>query len=125
MSRITATLWTLVLTLILTASSVLMIGPQIMFIAPLALLLGIVFAIRRSLLSLTFLGYPLTFALVSAYIGFKEMNAYTETRAFAISIAIGAAGVILIATGLWKTFSGKAPRQALQPPAGSGNRHQS
>lgn len=92
------------LTATLTASALLMIGPQIMFIVPLCILAGIIFAASRSFLSLVCFGYPLVFGLVSAYIGYCEMTDYIKTSAFAVSVAIGAVGVVLMATGLWKAM---------------------
>jgi hypothetical protein len=98
----------LLLPAIITAGSLLMIGPQIVIIVPAAIIAGIIFASKRSFWALTCFGYPFTFGLVSAYIGWKEMSAYTETTAFAVSIAIGLVGIALIGTGLWKALPGKA-----------------
>ena len=98
------------LTAMLTAGALLMIGPQIMFIVPLCILVGIIFSIRRSFLSMVCFGYPLTFGLVSAYIGYYEISDYVRTSAFAVSVAIGAVGVALMATGLWKTMPVGAPK---------------
>ena len=97
----------LLVTAILTASAVIMIGPQIMLIVPAAIGVGIVFALRRSFLSLVCFGYPFTFGLVSALIGCGEIDGYAQTPAFAVSVGIGMVGVALIATGLWKTLAAR------------------
>ena len=94
----------LLLCLTLPACAFLMIGPQIMVIAPLSLCLGIYFVFRRSFLSLVFLGYPLCFGLVSAYIGYYELKNYTSTSGFWVALGIGIVGVVLIAVGLLKTL---------------------
>ena len=76
----------MLLTAILALAACLMIGPQIIIIAPAAILAGIVFAFRRSFLSLVCFGYPFTFGLVSAYIGCAEkIDGYATTPAFVIS----------------------------------------
>ncbi|MCC6125395.1 MAG: hypothetical protein IT426_10560 [Pirellulales bacterium] len=92
----------LFLTVIVAASSIVMVGPQILVIVPLALLLGLVFASRRSPWSLVCFGYPFTFGLTSAWIGDMEMPGYERTTAFAVSVGIGLVGCGLIGTGLWK-----------------------
>ena len=97
----------LLLMAILTAGAALMIGPQIMIIVPTAIAAGIFLAFRRSYLSLVCFGYPITFGLVSALIGWFEIGGYERTTAFAISVGIGMMGVCLMATGLWKTFAAK------------------
>ena len=94
----------LLLCLTLPACAFLMIGPQIMVIAPLSLCLGIYFVFRRSFLSLVFLGYPLCYGLVSAYIGYYELKNYTSTSGFWVALGIGIVGVVLIAVGLLKTL---------------------
>ena len=94
----------LLLCLTLPACAFLMIGPQIMVIAPLSLCLGIYFVFRRSFLSLVFLGYPLCYGLVSAYIGYYELKNYTSTSGFWVALGIGIVGVDLIAVGLLKTL---------------------
>ena len=66
----------LILTALLAVSALCMIGPQIMIIVPLVVVAGIVFAILRSSVSLVCFGYPLTFGLVSAYVGFWEVAGY-------------------------------------------------
>ncbi len=106
------------LTALITAASLLMIGPQIMFIAPLALVAGIVFAVCRSFWSLVCFGYPLTFALVSAWVGYWEMPGYERTGAFSFSIMLGLVGVGLIATGLWQVLLGSADKPAGRPAGG-------
>lgn len=98
------------LTAILTVGAFFMIGPQIMIIVPVAILAGIVFAFRRSFLSLVCFGYPLTFGLVSAYIGCSEIIGYQRTSPFAVSVIIGLVGVGLIAAGLWKALPGWTTR---------------
>ena len=94
----------LLLCFTLQACAFLMIGPQIMIIAPLSLCLGIYFVFRRSFLSLVFLGYPLCFGLVSAYVGYYELKNYTSTSGFWVALGIGIVGVDLIAVGLLKTL---------------------
>jgi len=88
----------------LPACAFLMIGPQIMVIAPLSLCLGIYFIFRRSYLSLVCLGYPLCYGLVSAYVGYYELKNYTSTSGFWVALGIGIVGVDLIAVGLLKTL---------------------
>jgi len=94
----------LLLCLTLPACAFLMIGPQIMVIAPLSLCLGVYFVFRRSFLSLVCLGYPLCFGLVTAYVGYYEMKNYTSTSGFWVALGIGIVGVDLIAVGLLKTL---------------------
>lgn len=89
-----------------------MIGPQIMIIVPAAIVAGVVFAVRRSFLSLVCFGYPFTFGIVSALIGCAEIDQYVGTTAFAVSIGIGLLGVVLMATGLWKTLGARATAKA-------------
>ena len=60
----------IVMTAGLAASSIIMVGPQILLIVPLALATGVVFALRQSFWSLVCFGYPFTFGLISAAIGF-------------------------------------------------------
>ena len=92
------------LTLTLMAGSFLMIGPQIFPIIGVSFCMGIFFIFRKSLLSLVFFGYPLTFGLVSAYIGFYEMNNYANDSEFWIALGIGSLGTILVFLGFWKTL---------------------
>ena len=92
------------LTLTLMAGSFLMIGPQIVPIIGVSFCMGIFFVFRKSLLSLVFLGYPLTFGLVSAYIGFHELNNFTNASEFWIALGIGALGTMLVFLGFWKTL---------------------
>jgi 4-amino-4-deoxy-L-arabinose transferase-like glycosyltransferase len=94
----------LLLCFTLPACAFLMIGPQIMIIAPLSLCLGVYFVFRRSFLSLVCLGYPLCYGLVSAYIGYCELKNFTSTPGFWVALGIGIVGVDLIAVGLLKTF---------------------
>ena len=94
----------LLLCLTLPACAFLMIGPQIMVIAPLSICLGIYFVFRRSFLSLVCLGYPLCYGLVSAYVGYYELKNYTSTSGFWVALGIGIVGVDLIAVGLLKTL---------------------
>jgi 1,4-dihydroxy-2-naphthoate octaprenyltransferase len=100
------------LTAILTLGAYFMIGPQITIIVPVAIVAGIIFAFRRSFISLVCFGYPLTFGLVSAYIGYAEIDDYTQTLAFAISIVIGLVGAVLIAAGLWKALSDRTTKKS-------------
>ena len=122
MNRLSKSIVVLLLTAILTANAAFMIGPQIMIIVPAAIVAGIAFAIRRSFLSLVCFGYPFTFGLASALIGCAEITDYERTTAFAVSIAIGMAGVGLIAAGLWKALPNRTARPARkvaeQSPAG-------
>jgi hypothetical protein len=97
----------MLLTVVIAASSIVMIGPQIIVVVPVAIGAGVVFALRRSFWSLVCFGYPFTFGLVSAWIGYKEMSGYERTVAFAISIGIGLVGVVMVAVGLWKALSGR------------------
>ena len=102
--RVTRAALVLVLSAIIAAGSILMIGPQIIVIVPLALVLGILFAVQRSFWSLVCFGYPFTFGLISAWIGYKEMPGYEQTPAFFISIGIGLISCVLIAVGLWMSL---------------------
>ena len=79
----------------------------------------IFFVFRRSFLSLVFFGYPITFGLVSAYIGFYELNDYTNDSEFWVAIGIGAFGTMLVFLGFWKTFFVRKPISpyCLQTPA--------
>lgn len=110
------------LTAILTAGACFMFGPQIFIVMLMVFLVGIVFAIRRSFLSLVCFGYPLTYGLLSAYIGYKEIADFERTSAFAVSMVIGVVGVGLIAVGLWKALPSRTARTARgvaeQSPAG-------
>ena len=101
----------IVLTVVLAASSIMMVGPQILLIVPVALLAGIVFALRRSFWSLVCFGYPFTFGLISAGIGCSELPDYERTTAFAVSIGIGLVGCVLIAVGLWKALPGRNEKE--------------
>jgi hypothetical protein len=92
------------LTLTLMAGSFRMIGPQIVPIIGVSFCLGIFFVFRKSLLSLVFFGYPLTFGLVSAYIGFHELNNYANDSEFWIALGIGSLGTMLVFIGFWKTL---------------------
>ena len=97
----------LILTAGIAASSILMVGPQIVLIVPLAWVLGVVFGLRRSLWSLVCFGYPFTFGLISAWIGYKEMPGYERSPAFAVSIGIGLVGCALIVMGMLKALAGR------------------
>jgi hypothetical protein len=101
----------LFLTAIIAAGSILMIGPQIVIIVPMAIAAGIAFALRRSFWSLVCFGYPLTFGLISALIGYMEMPGYERTVAFGVSIGLGLVGVSLIAAGLWKVLPGRDDKE--------------
>jgi hypothetical protein len=94
----------IVMTAGLAASSIIMVGPQILLIVPLALATGVVFALRRSFWSLVCFGYPFTFGLISAGMGYTELADYERTTAFAVSIGLGLIGCVLIAMGLWKAL---------------------
>lgn len=104
------TIVVVILTALLAVSALCMIGPQIMIIVPLAVVAGIVLAILRSSVSLVCFGYPLTFGLVSAYVGFWEVAGYERTVPFAISVALGVGGIGLIAAGLWKALPALPPQ---------------
>ena len=104
-SSIAKAVLVLMVTVVIAASSIVMVGPQIIVIVPVALVLGLVFALRRSFWSLVCFGYPFLFGLTSAWIGYKEMPGYEQTVGFAISIGIGLVGVVMIAIGLWKALS--------------------
>ena len=104
MNRPTKLIVVFLLTAIITAGSLLMVGPQILAIVPVAIVAGIVFAIRRTFFSLVCFGYPLSFGLISALIGCTEITGYERTLAFAVSMVIGLAGAGLIAGGLWKAL---------------------
>ena len=106
-SRIARGALVLLLTAVIAASSIIMVGPQILLIVPVALLAGIVFALRRSFWSLVCFGYPFTFGLISAWAGYMELPDYERTTAFAVSVCIGLVGYVLIAVGLWKALSGR------------------
>jgi hypothetical protein len=97
----------LLLTVVIAVSSIIMVGPQILLIVPVALVAGVVFALRRSLWSLVCFGYPFTFGLISAGTGYTELPDYERTTAFAVSIGIGLVGCVLIAVGLWKALPGR------------------
>ena len=96
----------LMLTVAIAASSIMMVGPQINVIMPLAIGVGIISALRRSFWSLVCFGHPLTFDLISAWIGCKGIPGYAHTTAFAVSIGIGLVGCALIVMGLWKALPG-------------------
>lgn len=96
----------LTLTIVITASSIIFVGPQILLIVPLALVAGLVFALRRSFWSLVCFGYPFTFGFLKAGIGYKQIPGYEQTVVFAISIGIGLVGCVLIGVGLWKALPG-------------------
>ena len=92
------------LTLTVLAGSFLLIGPQIVPIVAVSFGLGIFFVFRKSFLSLVFFGYPLTFGLVSAYIGFHELDNYANDSEFWVAIGIGSLGTMLVFLGFWKTL---------------------
>ena len=98
-------------TTVIAASSIIMVGPQILVIVPVALLAGIVFALRRSFWSLVCFGYPFTFGLISAGMGYTELRDYERTTAFAVSIGLGLVGCVLIAMGLWKALPGRNEKE--------------
>ena len=102
--RIIKSILIFLLTLTLMAGSFLMIGPQIFQIIGVSFCLGIFFVFRKSFLSIVFFGYPLTFGLVSAYIGFHELNNFTNASEFWIALGIGALGTMLVFLGFWKTL---------------------
>ena len=92
------------LSITLPVASVLMFGPQLFIITPVLFCLGVFFVFRRSFLSLICFGYPLSYGLFSAYIGFHELNDYTKATEFWVALGIGITGATLIAIGLWKTM---------------------
>ena len=85
----------------------------IIVIVPVALVLGLVFAFRRSFWSLVCLGYPFTFGLISAWIGYKEMPGYERSTPSVISIGFGLFGCMWIAGGLWKALPGKTNKEGV------------
>lgn len=105
-------MFVLILSTIIAASSILMVGPQIIVIVPLALVFGIFFAVRRSFGSLVCFGYPFTFGLIIAWIGYKETPGYEQTLTFAVLVGVGLFACVLIAVGLWPSLpdrKGKEP----------------
>ncbi len=102
--RIIKSILVSLLTITLMAGSFLMIGPQIVPILAVSFCLGGFFVFRRSFLSLVFFGYPITFGLVSAYIGFYELDNYANDSEFWVAIGIGALGTMLVFLGFWKTL---------------------
>ena len=92
------------LSITLPVASVLMFGPQLFIIVPLLFCLGVFFVFRRSSLSLICFGYPLSYGLFSAYVGFHELNDYSKATEFWVALGIGITGATLIAIGLWKTM---------------------
>jgi hypothetical protein len=94
----------LLLCFTLPVASVLMFGPQLFIIVPLLFCLGVFFVFRRSFLSLICFGYPLSYGLFSAYVGFHELNDYSKSTEFWVALGIGIVGVDLIAVGLLKTL---------------------
>lgn len=103
----------LILSAIIAASSILMVGPQIIVIVLLALVLGIIFAVRRSFWSLVCFGYPFTYGLIVAWIGYHETLGYEKTTPFAISVGIGLFACVLIAVGLWKSLPDGKSKEAV------------
>ncbi len=91
----------LVLSVIISLGSFLLVGPQIIFIVPLCLVAGVFCAVRRSFWSLVWIGYPFTFAGLSAWIGYKENPGYEQTSGFLISLGIGLIAYLMIIMGLW------------------------
>ena len=91
----------LVLSVIISLSSFLMVGPQIIFLVPVCLVAGVFCAVRRSFWSLVWIGYPFTFAGLSAWIGYKENPGYEQTSGFLISLGIGLIAYLMIVMGLW------------------------
>ena len=81
-----------------------MVGPQIMLLVPVAIITGIIFAVRRSFWSAVFFGYPFTFGFTVAWIGYYETPGYQNTLFCAVSITIGLIGLGLIALGLWHSL---------------------
>lgn len=102
--RFTRVALVLALSAMVACSGILMLGPQITVIVPVALILGIFFAVRRSFGSLICFGYPLTFGLISAWVGCKEIPGYGITFEFFIVSGIGLTACVLIAVGLWQTL---------------------
>ncbi len=104
--RFTRAALVLALSVVIAASCIVMVGPQITVIVPVALILGVCFAVQRSYGAMICFGYPLTFGLISAWIGCNEMSGYQLTLDFFISMGCGLIGYALIALGLWKTLPG-------------------
>ena len=91
----------LVLSVIISLGSFLLVGPQIIFIVPLCLVAGVFCAVRRSFWSLVWIGYPFTYAGLSAWIGYKENPGYEQTSGFLICLGIGLIAYLMIIVGLW------------------------
>ncbi len=91
----------LLLSVIISLGSFLMVGPQIIFIVPVCLIVGVYCAVRRSFWSLVWIGYPFTFAGLSAWIGYMENPGYEQTSGFLISLGIGLIAYLMIVMGLW------------------------
>ena len=121
MNKVKKSIVVLFTTAILTVSSVLMMIPPMFPLPVVAIVAGIVFAFRRSSLSLVCFGYPLTFGMLSALIGCVEIDDYVRTTAFAISVVIGMVGVGLMTTGLWKALG--AMTELIAEQAVDGNPH--
>ncbi|MGC6551292.1 MAG: hypothetical protein ACON5D_18210 [Rubripirellula sp.] len=115
LSRGTRVAKTACFTVLVAACSILLNGPQIVLVIPVALLLGVLFTAVRSSWSWVSFGYPLTYGLVSAYIGCAEISNYYYTTGFGLSLGIGLSGLSLIARGFWlmtaadKTSTGTRP----------------
>jgi hypothetical protein len=105
MNTLTKSIFVLIATCILSLSSILMFGPQLFLIVPLALIGGVIFAIFRLFISLIFFGYPLTYGFFMAYVGCCE-GFYVQSIELVMPILVGLLGAGLIAFGLWKRFPG-------------------
>jgi len=112
--RLTKAIAVLILSAVIVVCGMLMIGPQILVIVPVAIAAGTVFAFKRSSWSYVCFGYPLIFGLISAWIGHKEIPGYEGTMAFVVSIGLGLVGVSLIVVGLWNVLPLRVNIQASQ-----------
>ena len=92
-----------------------MIGPQIVLLVPAALLLGVLFTAVRSSWSWVSFGYPLTYGLVSAYIGCAEISNYYYTTGFWFCLGIGLFGLLLVARGFWLFTAANRPSTVTPP----------
>ena len=102
-------------TVLVAACSILLIGPQIVLMIPAALLLGVLFTAVRSSWSWVSFGYPLTFGLVSTWIGCAELPNYYYTTGFWFSLGIGLFGLLLVARGFWLLTAAVKPSNFTPP----------
>ena len=94
-------------------------GPQIALMVPAALLLGVLFVGVRSSWCWVSFGYPLTFGLISAWIGCAEIPNYYYTTGFGLSLGIGLSGLLLVARGFWLITAAKSTSKGTRPSVSS------